>query len=155
MESDNEQGKHKTFQVVDKRRFDAAGQERTSEQVTTHSIIGADQPAAEAAAATTDQADAAKFTMTDAPRIDEPEPVAFTSFIMSLATQVLVQLGEMPPPSGMEIPIDLESARQTIDIMSMLQKRTRGNLSADEARFMEDVLHSLRMSYVNATKKAG
>jgi hypothetical protein len=54
----------------------------------------------------------------------------------------------------MEIPFDLESARQTIDIMSMLQKRTRGNLSPDEARFMEDVLHSLRMSFINAKKKA-
>lgn len=155
MDSDNEQGKNKTFQVVDKRRFDAAGQERTSEQVTTHAIIGAEQPAENSSAAASDHAEQAQFTMSDTPRMDEPEPVAFTSFIMSLATQVLVQLGEMPPPSGMEIPIDLESARQTIDIMAMLQTRTRGNLSPDEARFMEDVLHSLRMSYVNAKKKAG
>jgi hypothetical protein len=92
--------------------------------------------------------------MKDSPQVDEQEPVAFTSFVMSLATQVLVQLGEMPPPSGMEIPLDLEAARQTIDIMTMLQRRTRGNLSAEEARFMEEVLHSLRVSYINAKKKA-
>ena len=74
---------------------------------------------------------------------------------MSMGTQVMVQLGEMPAPSGMEIPFDLESARQTIDIMTMLQRRTRGNLSAEEARFLEEVLHSLRISYINAKKKAG
>jgi hypothetical protein len=92
--------------------------------------------------------------MADAKSSEEAEPVAFTSFIMSLATQVLVQLGEMPPPQGMEIPIDLESARQTIDIMAMLQRRTKGNLSPDETRFMEEVLHSLRMSFINAKKKS-
>jgi hypothetical protein len=54
----------------------------------------------------------------------------------------------------MEIPIDLESARQTIDIMAMLQRRTKGNLSPDETRFMEEVLHSLRMSFINAKKKS-
>ncbi len=84
---------------------------------------------------------------------EHDEPVAFTSFIMSLATQVLVQLGEMPPPSGMEIPRDLDSARQTIDILTMLQQRTRGNLSNEESRFIEEVLHSLRMSFINAKKK--
>jgi hypothetical protein len=74
---------------------------------------------------------------------------------MSLATQVLVQLGEMPPPQGMEIPLDLEAARQTIDIMTMLQRRTKGNLSADETLFMEEVLHSLRISFINAKKNNG
>ena len=72
---------------------------------------------------------------------------------MSLATQVLVQIGEMPAPGGMEIPIDMVAARQTIDIIAMLQKRTRGNLSTEEARFLEEVLHSLRMSFVARSKK--
>lgn len=154
MNSENEQGKPKSFQVVDKRRFDAAGQERPAEQAATTHTVQSGEPAGAARPESSAGMNASQFTMTDTPRMDEPEPVAFTSFIMSLATQVLVQLGEMPPPSGMEIPIDLESARQTIDIMAMLQKRTRGNLSPDEARFMEDVLHSLRMSYINAKKKA-
>jgi hypothetical protein len=55
----------------------------------------------------------------------------------------------------MEIPVDLEAARQTIDIIAMLQRRTRGNVSAEEARFLEELLHSLRSSYVVATKKKG
>jgi hypothetical protein len=79
---------------------------------------------------------------------EEEESMSFTSFVMSLATQSMVQMGEMQPPVGMEIPVDLESSRQTIDILGMLQRKTRGNLSSEEARFMEEVLHTLRMAYV-------
>ena len=105
--ADNEdtQGK-KTINVVDRRRFDASGEERQ------------ETPAAEAQPG---------FTMESGP---DKEEVAFGSFIMSLATQVLVQMGEMPAPKGMEIPVDLEAARQTIDIIAMLQRRTRGNAAA-------------------------
>jgi hypothetical protein len=53
----------------------------------------------------------------------------------------------------MEIPVDVESARQTIDILAMLQRKTRGNLSTEEVRFMEEVLHTLRMSYVRRKQK--
>lgn len=142
MSSNDQNPNEKSFQVVDKRRFNASGQEReaTSSKGETD-ITQESRPL-----------DSTDFTMKESPSDNQDEPVAFTSFIMSLATQVLVQIGEMKAPSGMEIPVDLEAARQTIDILEMLQKRTKGNLSQDEARFLEDILHSLRMSYVN--KKA-
>ncbi len=148
MSAENDNNKDKSFNVVDKRRFDSSGQERATEQQQTPP-----RPQTDQAQQTTQ--DATQFTLKDSPQDNEPEPIAFTSFIMSMGTQVMVQLGEMPAPSGMEIPFDLESARQTIDIMTMLQRRTRGNLSAEEARFLEEVLHSLRISYINAKKKAG
>jgi hypothetical protein len=164
MSSEKEQSQQaKSFQVVDKRRFDSAGHERsaeTSEPAKTDSLDNAPgtPESASAQGATGPHAQnigarEPQFTMSSSPAEEEAEPVAFTSFIMSLATQVLVQLGEMEPPNGMTIPIDLDSARQTIDIMTMLQRRTRGNLSGDEARFMEEVLHSLRVSFINAKKK--
>jgi hypothetical protein len=151
MTSENEKSKEKSFQVVDKRRFDAAGQERGAEPETPQAepkSASSSEPLSQGAP------DVAAFTMAETKSSEDAEPVAFTSFIMSLATQVLVQLGEMPPPQGMEIPIDLESARQTIDIMAMLQRRTKGNLSPDESRFMEEVLHSLRVSFINTKKKS-
>ena len=155
MSSDNEANKERTFQVVDKRRFDSSGQERSTE-ITTHTVSSASYLGDESninSSAEHKKNGSPEFTLKDAPPSNEAEPVAFTSFIMSLATQVLVQLGEMPAPSGMEIPIDFESARQTIDIMAMLQTRTKGNLSAEEMRFMEEVLHSLRLSFVNAKNR--
>lgn len=146
--ADNEEtsGK-KTINVVDRRRFDSSGEERTESQQHTESQHAESQ-------ATKGQASQTQpgFTMESAP---DKEEVAFGSFIMSLATQVLMQMGEMPAPKGMEIPVDLEAARQTIDIIAMLQRRTRGNVSAEEARFLEELLHSLRSSYVVATKKKG
>ncbi len=151
MTSENETQKGKSFQVVDKRRFDAAGQERGSE---AEAQKPQQQPTSSSKPSQQEASDTATFTMSSAKTAEDTEPVGFTSFIMSLATQVLVQLGEMPPPQGMEIPIDLESARQTIDIMAMLQRRTKGNLSPDESRFMEEVLHSLRMSFINAKKRS-
>lgn len=146
--ADNEEtsGK-KTINVVDRRRFDSSGEERTESQQHTESQH-AESQATKGQAAQTQPG----FTMESAP---DKEEVAFGSFIMSLATQVLMQMGEMPAPKGMEIPVDLEAARQTIDIIAMLQRRTRGNVSAEEARFLEELLHSLRSSYVVATKKKG
>ncbi len=81
----------------------------------------------------------------------QPE-VNFSSFVMSLATQAMVQLGQMAPPPGMDIPVDVESGRGTIDILSMLQQKTKGNLTAEEAKFLEDVLHTLRVAYIRRTK---
>jgi len=133
MSSDNENSRDGSFTVVDKRRFDTAGQQKAD-------TGSASRPDADTST---------QFTHRDTPSASDEEPVAFNSFIMSLATQALIQMGEMPAPNGMEIPLDVESARQTIDILAMLQKRTRGNLAPEENRFLEEVLHSLRVSFIN------
>lgn len=122
----------KSFQVVDKRRFDAAG----------HEIAPEAEPAKT-------QQGAGDFRMEEGPPESE---VNFSSFVMSLATQAMVQLGQMAPPPGMEIPVDVESGKGTIDILAMIQQKTRGNLSKEEAKFLEDVLHTLRISYVKRAK---
>jgi hypothetical protein len=147
MSSDSEKSKDPSFQVVDKRRFDTSGQERSSESAPQSASVHATDSAAQA------PGEGPQFTVQDSPSEHNDEPFAFTHFIMSLSTNVLVQLGQMPAPSGMEIPIDREAARQTIDILAMLQKRTKGNLSAEEARFFEEVLHTLRVAYLHAKSK--
>ena len=78
--------------------------------------------------------------------------VNFSSFVMSLATQAMVQLGQMAPPPGMDIPVDVESGKGTIDILGMMQQKTLGNLTKEESKFLEDVLHTLRVSYVKTVK---
>jgi hypothetical protein len=137
---DNENSENKkSFQVVDKRRFDAAGHERGEGEAETVTLGGA----------TAAQEVAGNFRMEEAPPESE---VNFSSFVMSLATQAMVQLGQMAPPPGMEIPVDVESGKGTIDILAMIQQKTRGNLSKEEAKFLEDVLHTLRVSYVKRAK---
>jgi hypothetical protein len=147
MSSDSEKPQNSSFQVVDKRRFDTTGQERSTETAA----VSEQQTISTSKAQASDSTQ--QFTLRDSPSEHTEEPLAFTTFIMSLATQVLIQLGERPAPSGMEIPIDRESARQTIDIIAMLQKRTSGNLSSEEARFLEEVLHSLRVAYLHGKSK--
>jgi hypothetical protein len=84
---------------------------------------------------------------------EDGEPINFPSFIVGLATQAMMLLGEIPEPqSGQMLPPNLSAARQTIDVISLLQQKTSGNLTEDESKLMQDVLTSLRLAYV---KKAG
>ena len=74
--------------------------------------------------------------------------VTFSTFILSLASSALVQLGEVPNPETGETTCDLVMAKHTIDILTMLENKTRQCLDQDEARLLEGLLYELRMKYV-------
>ncbi len=76
--------------------------------------------------------------------------VDFSTFILSLYSSALVNLGEMPEPSTGSRVRDLDLAKQTIDMVIMLEKKTRGNLDKDEEKLMESLLHELRMAFARA-----
>lgn len=84
---------------------------------------------------------------------DDEGEINFSSFVVSLATQALMQLGEMPPPPGVELPVDPAGAKQTIDILAMLQSKTKGNLDGNEERLLNEILHNLKLSYVRRTMR--
>jgi len=87
------------------------------------------------------------------PNESEMPPMDFSSFIVGLATQAMMLLGEIPEPqSGQLLPTNLPAARQTIDIISLLQEKTAGNLSEDESKLVQDVLTSLRIGFVKKAK---
>jgi len=65
----------------------------------------------------------------------------------------MFQLGFLPGPGGERIPTDLVNARRTIDLLEVLQNKTAGNLSDDEARMLEEVLYELRMSYIEVQRR--
>src|SRR5262249_49404294 len=89
-----------------------------------------------------------------AARPAEPLPeINFSTFIISLSTQALMHLGEIADPLSGKEEIDLAGAKQMIDILSLLQDKTRGNLDAGEQQLVEDILYDLRMRYVDAVKK--
>jgi hypothetical protein len=79
-------------------------------------------------------------------------PLSFTSFIMSLSTSALIYLGQVPDPISGEKNTDLLGARQTIDLISLIKEKTKGNLTPDEEGFIEAVLYDLRMLFVRANK---
>ena len=76
--------------------------------------------------------------------------VDFSTFMLSLGHSVLVHLGDAPDPTGGQAPLNLPLARQTIDLISLLCEKTKGNLSGEEERLMEQTLYDLRSRYVKA-----
>jgi hypothetical protein len=82
---------------------------------------------------------------------DQVPGVSFAGFVMSLATTAAVHFGDIPDPAGGEPTLDLEAARQMIDILAMMQEKTRGNLTPDEADLVEKLLYELRMRFVQAS----
>ena len=81
------------------------------------------------------------------------QQVTFSAFIMGLATQILVCLGEIPDPMTNQKSKNIMVARQTIDVLALLQEKTKGNLTPDEDKLLGDMLGSLRLAYVEAVKK--
>lgn len=74
------------------------------------------------------------------------------TFILSLSSSVLVHLGEVPEPESGSVQENLDLAKHTIDILNMLEEKTRGNLTSDEERLLKDVLFELRLKYVQKVK---
>ncbi len=72
--------------------------------------------------------------------------------IQLIAMQAVVGLGGMVAPGGQEIPPNLALAKHHIDILSVLEKKTAGNLTPDEKRLLDTTLHQLRMAYVDAVQ---
>jgi len=75
-------------------------------------------------------------------------PVDFNLFVLSLNTSALIQLGEAADAEG-RVGLNLPMARHTIDMLCMLEQKTRGNLSGSEERLLHQVLFDLRMRYAN------
>jgi len=80
---------------------------------------------------------------------NEPMPkVDMSTFIMSLSSSVLVYLGEVPDPDSGETSCNMDMARHTIDLLGMLEEKTKGNLTPDEEEMLNNILFELRMKYV-------
>ncbi|HEY6035020.1 MAG TPA: DUF1844 domain-containing protein [Kofleriaceae bacterium] len=84
-------------------------------------------------------------------------PVDFSTHVLSLASTALIALGKMPAPDGQTHPVDLETARHLIDVLAMLETKTKGNLEEAEAKLLASLVYDLRVAAVdaqNATRAA-
>jgi hypothetical protein len=76
-------------------------------------------------------------------------PISFSTFILGLASTTLIHLGEAPNPDTGERGVSLELARQSLDLLDLLEQKTRGNLTTDEQRLFASVLADLRIKFVS------
>lgn len=80
----------------------------------------------------------------------EPHPpVTFASFVFSLSTSALMLMGEQLDPRQGKLPVNLPQAKEIIDILSVLEAKTKGNLNQEEQAMLTDMLYALRMKYVD------
>ena len=84
--------------------------------------------------------------------MDTPDPgITFSGFILSLATTAAVHFGDIADPNtGERAEPNLPAAAQMIELITMLQERTKGNLIEPEERLVDDLLYELRLRYVQA-----
>jgi len=154
MAREEEEEKPKAFKVENRRRFSAEGDLKREPET----VPPAEPPPV------------SRRHATEAPAMTDTQPnftagaedshghgqgaLSFVTFMMGLSTQALVHLGEIPEPHSGKFEGDLLAAEQLIDIIAMLQDKTRGNLDAEEAQLVETILFELRMKYVERARQA-
>lgn len=143
--AEEEQEGGRGFKVQDRRRFSPeTGEARVTEETEKTEAKTAPQPESPPL-----HQDHARTERPASPQVE----ISFASFILGLSTQALMYMGEMPPAPGQPLLTDFSAAQQMIDVLAMLQQKTKGNLDAGEAAMLENALFDLRMRYVDLAKK--
>jgi len=139
----DEEMEDKGFAVKDRRRFTEAGEAKDKAQPDKK---------AESPDPRTREGAKPEGTAQESSR-EAPLPViTFSTFIFSLNTSALVHLGDYPDPATGKNEVDLPLAKQTIDLLALLEEKTRGNLTKDEDSLMRHILYDLRLRYVQKTR---
>lgn len=142
-----EDKKEKSFVVKDRRMFSETGESRDEDREVKDA--GPVEPPPEAPRQETQAADASTAEEADYPEIN------FANFIISLSTSAMFHFGDFPDPATNKAQINLFAAKQTIDIIGMLEEKTKNNLTKEEENLITTVLFELRMRYVKAKAGSG
>ena len=90
------------------------------------------------------------------PHQPEVSALSFVAFVLSLASTAAIHFGDMPDPiTGQPSEVNLDGAAQMIEILALLDQKTRGNLTAEERQILEQVLYELRLRFVRASEASG
>lgn len=147
------------FKVVDRRRFTTDGEEREGPDVKqdepAKKVEATPPPAAkkEPPPPEAKKADAPPASDAAGADAEEEGAVTFSMFVQSMAQQALMQLGAIPHPATGRPEVHLEGARDTIDMLEMLRRKTKGNLDAAEQQLLDGVIYELRMTWVEVNNQ--
>jgi len=160
---DNNEEKGKAFKVDDRRRFSPEGElkpehrgaddQPASPQTGTAAPAGASGQKAASARSAGQSPEAAASAGAAGHSAAEAAEITFSTFIVGLSTQALLHLGEIPDPATGQHARDLTGAQQLIDILGMLQEKSRGNLEPGEQSLIQAILFDLRMKYVEIARQ--
>lgn len=139
----SQDGDEKGFVIKDKRRFDEGGEVRKDTKEESDKESKKEAATEEKKTETTESAE--EYAL---PGIN------FPSFILSLHTSAMFQFGDIADPVSKKKVRNLPAAKQTIDILDMLKKKTVGNLDDSEKNLLDGILYELRMRYVKESTKS-
>jgi len=152
-----------TFKVTDRRLFNPDGSPRDlpPEEKTEAKIVIAEEPdpaaiaeekakaETEVSATQTETSPEAEEEISEEDLAEARDPASFVSLVMSIASNAASSLGMMEHPVTHQREVDVELGKHWIDVLGMLEKKTAGNLTAQEKRMLEGLLADLRMQYVS------
>lgn len=156
MPNDNEGS---SFKVVDRRPFATDGSMREQHDEMPSESKGIERPQEPVSAssggstAEIETPEGSESILDDLADTSQGPLSGFDTLVSYLGTTAMFQLGLMAGPGGERIPADLANARQTINMLEVLDQKTQGNLTPDEGRLLDDVLYELRMAYVEVDKR--
>jgi Domain of unknown function (DUF1844) len=142
-----------SFKVTDRRLFNADGTLREDALIEEPAPTpppepqpavssGSAQPQRQFAAATAPE-------LQPEPEDAEPERTMFNEFLMGIASSAFIYLGLVEHPATGRRQVDMTAAKESIDMLVMLQEKTKGNLTRGEEKFFDDLLSDLKMQYVS------
>ena len=155
-----------TFRVIDRRLFNTDGEirdeaaraeraQQESERPAADSKAKPPSPAGSASSESAAPAAAAPAPELETPAADEPKSSRGLELLINFVAQnAAMLLGAYPDPRTGQAVLDLDGARELIDMLDALQETTRGNLSRDDERLLLEVLGSLKLSFMEMTKAA-
>ncbi len=132
------------FKVIDRRQFTSDGQSRADAEPVPPRKETPPPPSARG-----------KQPEPSGPAPAQRGPVNFQHLVLSLATTAMFQLGMMENPGEEQPQADMAAAQETIDLLNVLEKKTKGNLTQEEEGLLTNSLYELRMCFVEVSGKAG
>ena len=136
---------------VEREKAEAEAKRRQAEATAPQDAGEQPEPATDAVEPAS--AEAAEATSeSESAALPPPPRASFPLLITSLATQAIAAMGQLPDPEGQALPPNADYARHFIDLVGMLEDKTRGNLSDEESRYVQETLHQLRMMFVEFNK---
>ena len=152
-----------SFKVTDRRLFNPDGTPREVPEEEKSESLAATPAAATQSETSQPLSDAPQEPATRAEDVsasdeealpDAEDPASFMNFLMSIASNAASALGMMEHPVTHEREVDLELGKHWIDVLGMLERKTKGNLHKQEGQVLESLLRDLRMQYVSLTSSS-
>jgi hypothetical protein len=149
-----EKEESQSFKVVDKRRFSADGSESADTESTAsgHDAgVSSVQSEGSVSETSTGKVSPEESSVKEQQAEKVSQEINFSAFLMGVYTQTLIFLGDIPNPETNLVSVNLEAAKQNIAVLSVIEEKTKGNLTPEEEHLFKEILTTVRLQFVKKT----